>query len=60
MWLFIPLRVKTRAMIHKELSQALVSLEVERKGRKRAEPLLESLCGRGNVKQKDPALSVQR
>lgn len=47
-------------MIHKELSQALVSLEVERKGRKRAEPLLESLCGRGNVKQKDPALSVQR
>ena len=60
MWRSIPLRVKTVTMIPKELSQACVSLEVERDARKRAETPIESLCGCGNVKQKDSLMSAQR
>ena len=48
------LRVKTVAMIPKEFSQARVSLEVKRKAHKRAEPPVESLCGRGNLNKRFP------
>ena len=58
MWRSIPLKVRTVAMIPKELSQARVSLEVDRKARKRAEPPVKSPCGHGKVKQKGLSMLV--